>query len=174
MISALTRHDFILECTVCHSLVCYRPLYTLILYYVGPSRMIQTHMMIQKYFVLNVFLTMMVISMAWKNQQRLVTGAGTRILLISYPFKPEANFYRECVGVHLAKSTFWLVAASLLSVFNFDKAKDKDGNDIAISTEMDNTLVSSVQFIKTSLMLFTNVSLCQPSAPIRVQYYTKR
>jgi hypothetical protein len=40
-----------------------------------------------------------------------------------------------CVGVHLAKSTLWITAAMMLSVFEFAKSKDEDGKEIDIAVQ---------------------------------------
>ncbi|KAF8997758.1 cytochrome P450 [Cyathus striatus] len=37
---------------------------------------------------------------------------------------------RMCPGIHIAKSSLWITMASILSIFNIDKALDKNGNPI--------------------------------------------
>jgi len=53
---------------------------------------------------------------------------------------------RACPGRHLAEATLWIEIASMLSVFTFSLAKDKDGRDIDISyaTELTGPFISSV------------------------------
>ncbi|KDQ58239.1 hypothetical protein JAAARDRAFT_261088 [Jaapia argillacea MUCL 33604] len=45
---------------------------------------------------------------------------------------------RMCPGRHLALNSFFIMAASLLTVFNIEKAKDAEGNEIPIVNDMDN------------------------------------
>jgi len=42
---------------------------------------------------------------------------------------------RVCVGEHVASATLWLTFASILATFNFTKARDNSGKEIAISDE---------------------------------------
>ena len=58
----------------------------------------------------------------------------------------EANAFthRECVGMHFARATLWVVVATMLSVFDFSKAKDEHGNEIEISDEVTSGLVRFV------------------------------
>ena len=50
----------------------------------------------------------------------LVFGAGKRI----------------CPGRHLVEATLFIVASSILSVFNVTKAKDENGNEIPVKVKM--------------------------------------
>ena len=43
---------------------------------------------------------------------------------------------RICPGRHLVDATVFIVACSVLSVFNVMKAKDKDGNEIPVKVEV--------------------------------------
>jgi hypothetical protein len=53
---------------------------------------------------------------------------------------------RTCPGRHLADATLWIEIASMLSVFTFSLAKDKEGRDIDVSyaTVPEGALVSLV------------------------------
>ncbi|KAI9441782.1 cytochrome P450 [Lactarius indigo] len=55
---------------------------------------------------------------------------------------------RICPGRHLVDATLFIVAASVLSVFNVTKAKDENGHEIPVSpmTEVDSVLNHPVKF----------------------------
>ncbi|KDQ58241.1 hypothetical protein JAAARDRAFT_57969 [Jaapia argillacea MUCL 33604] len=44
---------------------------------------------------------------------------------------------RMCPGRHLAMNSFFIMAASLLAVFNIEKAKDAEGNEIPVVNDME-------------------------------------
>jgi cytochrome P450 len=46
---------------------------------------------------------------------------------------------RICPGRHLVESTLFIVASSILSVFNVTKAKDENGNEIPVKVAIDPT-----------------------------------
>jgi hypothetical protein len=48
---------------------------------------------------------------------------------------------RECVGIHLAKSTLWLTVASILAVFDLNAAKDEQGREIEVVYEAVGNLI---------------------------------
>ncbi|KAF8871725.1 cytochrome P450 [Infundibulicybe gibba] len=58
---------------------------------------------------------------------------------------------RICVGRHMASSTVWLVIASVISVFNIDKAKDASGNTIDITSEYTDGAISHPQAFQCSI-----------------------
>ena len=43
---------------------------------------------------------------------------------------------RICPGRHLVEATLFIVASSILSVFNVTKAKDENGNEIPVKVTM--------------------------------------
>ncbi|KAI0278794.1 cytochrome P450 [Russula aff. rugulosa BPL654] len=49
---------------------------------------------------------------------------------------------RICPGRHIVDATLFIVASSLLSTFNVTKAKDEDGNEIAVKAEV--TVLSGI------------------------------
>ncbi|KAF9036901.1 cytochrome P450 [Hymenopellis radicata] len=49
---------------------------------------------------------------------------------------------RVCVGRHLAETSVWLAIATILAVFTVKKARDADGNEIDISGEFRNGIIS--------------------------------
>ena len=49
----------------------------------------------------------------------------------------QENVHRSCPGSHIAVSTLWLTAASILATFNLSKSWDKDGKVIQPSREYD-------------------------------------
>ena len=53
--------------------------------------------------------------------------------------------YRLCPGYHIAFSTFWLTAATILATFNLSKAVDKDGRVIEPSGEYSTGMVRWVK-----------------------------
>ena len=53
---------------------------------------------------------------------------------------------RLCAGYHIAFSTFWLTAGSILATFNLSKAVDKDGRVIEPSSEYSTGLIRWVNF----------------------------
>jgi hypothetical protein len=79
------------------------------------------------------------------------------------PYQCIFFVYRECIGIHLAKSTLWIVVASVLATFNFNKAKDECGRDIEVSTQNTGGLVRYV-VISASVLLF--FCLCRNSHPV--------
>ena len=44
---------------------------------------------------------------------------------------------RICPGRHLVEATLFIVASSILSVFNVTKAKDENGNEIPVKVAID-------------------------------------
>ncbi|KAF7299262.1 Cytochrome P450 [Mycena indigotica] len=48
---------------------------------------------------------------------------------------------RSCVGRHLAEDSVWIAMASLLTVYNFGKAKDASGNEIEIPFQFSDGLI---------------------------------
>ena len=46
---------------------------------------------------------------------------------------------RICPGRHLVESTLFIVASSILSVFNVTKAKDENGNEVSVKVAIDPT-----------------------------------
>ena len=46
---------------------------------------------------------------------------------------------RICPGRHLVESTLFIVASSILSVFNVTKAKDENGNEVPVKVAIDPT-----------------------------------
>ena len=44
---------------------------------------------------------------------------------------------RICPGRHLVEATLFIVASSVLSVFNVTKAKDENGNEIPVKVALD-------------------------------------
>ena len=61
-------------------------------------------------------------------------GFGRRWQMNSHYFRgyetDQSKNVRLCPGNHIAISTFWLTAASILATFNLSKAVDKDGRVI--------------------------------------------
>lgn len=55
--------------------------------------------------------------------------------------------FRICPGAHIGYSVLWLTAASLLTVFDFDKILNADGHPIELSCEYDSGAVSWVYSI---------------------------
>jgi len=61
------------------------------------------------------------------------------------PFTNVGNIHafgfgrRVCPGRYMADNTVWLTIASVLATFNLGKAKDADGNEIAVTGEFTNT-----------------------------------
>ena len=49
---------------------------------------------------------------------------------------------RICPGRHIVDATLFIVASSVLSTFNVTKAKDEDGNEIAVKAEV--TVLSGI------------------------------
>ena len=43
---------------------------------------------------------------------------------------------RICPGRHFVDATIFMVASSVLSIFNVTKAKDENGNEIAVNAEV--------------------------------------
>ncbi|KAI0059643.1 cytochrome P450 [Artomyces pyxidatus] len=50
---------------------------------------------------------------------------------------------RNCVGMHMANATLWIMMASLLATFDISKAKDEHGNEIPVDLAYTDTLVST-------------------------------
>jgi hypothetical protein len=92
----------------------------------------------------------------WLDKDGQLTGAEERAAFgfgKRWPSMPqtafainEHEFNRECVGIHLAKSTLWLTTASILAVFDFNKAKDKHGHEIEVSHQAAGDLVQCVWY----------------------------
>ncbi|KAI0056528.1 cytochrome P450 [Artomyces pyxidatus] len=50
---------------------------------------------------------------------------------------------RNCVGMHMANATLWIMMASLLAIFDISKAKDEGGNEIPVDIAYTDNLVST-------------------------------
>ncbi|KAI0064158.1 cytochrome P450 [Artomyces pyxidatus] len=50
---------------------------------------------------------------------------------------------RNCVGMHLANSTIWIMMASLLATFDITKAKDEYGNEIPVDIAYTDSVLST-------------------------------
>ena len=71
---------------------------------------------------------------------------------------------RFCPGNHIAISTIWIAAASILTTFNISKCVDKDGRAIEPSCEYtSSSLVRSVKL--QSVPLKSDQLSKQPSSP---------
>jgi len=75
---------------------------------------------------------------------------------------PDAAFgfgRRACPGQHMAYSSVWLTVASMLAVFDIDKAKDKDGEVIEVAEDYSDGMVSCVattKFMRPMLTCLTD------------------
>jgi hypothetical protein len=54
---------------------------------------------------------------------------------------------RVCPGRHMADATVWASIASLLSVFDFKKARDAEGNEINITAMFSDAAIRQVTHI---------------------------
>jgi hypothetical protein len=59
-------------------------------------------------------------------------GFGRRLTFHSLimPVLSEHDFYRACPGAHIGRSMFWLVAASLATLFKWTEPLGEDGKPI--------------------------------------------
>lgn len=59
----------------------------------------------------------------------------------------NGSYDRICPGRHLAYSAVWIAVASILTVFNIEKARDQEGRIIDPGEEYDSALVWSAFLI---------------------------
>lgn len=65
-----------------------------------------------------------------KSPLALVAGESRSLLFSGTDYLTSDNnhTYRVCPGRHVGLSVLWLAAATILSTFNINKAKDETGN----------------------------------------------
>lgn len=81
--------------------------------------------------------------------ERFLNADGTEV---THDPLPTFGFGRRiCVGRHLADDTLWIAVATMLSCFNFTKAKDAFGKEIDVTGEFDDKLISHPRPFKCSI-----------------------
>jgi cytochrome P450 len=71
-------------------------------------------------------------------------GEGALCKAVRIAMDDHGRVYRECVGMHFARNTLYLAAATMLSLFDFGKEKDEHGNEIETLAEFVDGLVACV------------------------------
>ncbi|KAF9491090.1 cytochrome P450 [Pleurotus eryngii] len=81
--------------------------------------------------------------------ERFLNADGTEV---THDPLPTFGFGRRiCVGRHLADDTLWIAVATMISCFNFTKAKDVFGKEIDVTGEFDDKLISHPRPFKCSI-----------------------
>ena len=69
---------------------------------------------------------------------------------------------RFCPGNHIAISTIWITAASILTTFNISKCMDKDGRVIEPSREYSPSIIRSVKLVQSVTLKSDQLSNSHP------------
>lgn len=85
----------------------------------------------------------------------------------------SSNTRRACPGIHLAKASMFIMLATFIALFDLEKAKDKDGNEISVRVEHTDGLVRYVVQVVQEKCETLNAR-GQLASPIRMHYQAER